>query len=1481
MTTLFGDPVGSMSVFGPPGDEEPPVGSRPIHDVPAIRQAVYDRSLDAISRSPDVTNQKFTLRLSRPQYVDPPTFTRRQEKEALLTGRSLNRRVKGTWELLDNATGHVLDKKTSIVTAVPYVNSRGLFINRGTEYSLSNQQRLRSGIFGRIRENGEVEAHVNVLPGQGLPHRYQIDPDKGVFYAHVAQAKIPLYPLLKASGVTDDQMRAAWGDERIWESNKSLAKEDVALGKFYDRFSGRRADPSLTTADKVAALREILEKTPLDPNVTRRTLGQAFDRLSPQAILATTAKLAKMVRGEAEPDDRDQLYYQTLVGPEDLIAERFLKDAGHLRRQLLWKATQDGSLKSLPTNALRKQAEAALLHSGLGMALEEINAAEIRDKLSRVTRIGEGAIGSIDAVPEEARSVQTSHLGFVDLVRTPESDRAGIDLQIASNVRKGLDNQLYARFRDTKTGRRVWRNPLQLADAVVAFPEEMAKRKGNSVAVIRKGKFDWADRSEVDYELPNMESSFSDLSHVIPAKESDKGQRVSMGGRMLTQALPLVAGEAPLVRVQMPDEPEGTSAEDVLSEAVGAARSPVDGVVMAVSPSEVIVRDRQGKEHTVELYENYPHSRKTFVHNQPIVKAGDEIRKGGLIAPSNFTDKEGRMAMGLNVRAAYIPMGRNFEDAFVVSESFAKRATSQHAYQFDADWKNDLTQPGKRPYLQRYPSRFKSHQLETLDDDGVVKPGTTLQPGDPLIVLATIKADPGTKVHRKGDRSWADRSVVWEHHDPATVVDVVKTDEGPRVLVRSDSPLRLGDKLAPLHGDKGVVAEIIPDELMPHDEEGKPFEVVFDSHSLVSRTNAAQVVEAVLGKIAAKTGKPYVLPSFQMDRDNVQFMKEEMAKHGVSDAGVVTDPQTGRRVPSVLTGMRWIMKLHHSSESKLQGRGAGGGYSADEAPSKSGPTGAKRLALLESNAILAHGAYNVLRDALSIRGQKNEAWWLRYMQGQTPPPAKVPIRYEKFLSELQASGIRVKPEGNSLRLMALRNQDVEELAGGRELKNAETAVIDRDGKIQPVAGGLFDPELTGGFESGRWSYIKLPEAIPNPVFEDPIRHLLGMTKKQLEDVVAGGEVGGIKGPQGLQQALGRLNVDQEMARARVAIASGKKGKRDDAVRRLGYLMGLKQTGMSPADWMLDKVPVLPPQFRPVGLLGDSGVAMVSDPNYLYRELFESAKNLKDLRTKVDDVSDERRAVYNSFRALTGLEDPAHPKLREKGVKGILGHVFASSPKFNSVQRRLISSTVDNVGRGVIIPDTNLDMDSVGIPENKAWEVYKPFLARRLYRKGMPLVRAMHEIKEKSEVAKKELVEEMASRPVLVSRAPVWHKYGIMAFYPKLVKGDAIRISPLIVSGFGADFDGDAMNYHAIADDDAAKEAAERMLPSRNLIATDDLRSPMHMPSKQFLAGLFAGTEPGGRKSKQSPTVFRSKADLARAYEQGKISYDDPVIVADD
>jgi DNA-directed RNA polymerase subunit beta' len=158
---------------------------------------------------------------------------------------------------------------------------------------------------------------------------------------------------------------------------------------------------------------------------------------------------------------------------------------------------------------------------------------------------------------------------------------------------------------------------------------------------------------------------------------------------------------------------------------------------------------------------------------------------------------------------------------------------------------------------------------------------------------------------------------------------------------------------------------------------------------------------------------------------------------------------------------------------------------------------------------------------------------------------------------------------------------------------------------------------------------------------------------------------------------------------------------------------------------------------------------------------------------------------------------------------------------------------------------------------------------------------MHEIKEKSEVAKKELVEEMASRPVLVSRAPVWHKYGIMAFYPKLVKGDAIRISPLIVSGFGADFDGDAMNYHAIADDDAAKEAAERMLPSRNLIATDDLRSPMHMPSKQFLAGLFAGTEPGGRKSKQSPTVFRSKADLARAYEQGKISYDDPVIVADD
>jgi len=175
-----------------------------------------------------------------------------------------------------------------------------------------------------------------------------------------------------------------------------------------------------------------------------------------------------------------------------------------------------------------------------------------------------------------------------------------------------------------------------------------------------------------------------------------------------------------------------------------------------------------------------------------------------------------------------------------------------------------------------------------------------------------------------------------------------------------------------------------------------------------------------------------------------------------------------------------------------------------------------------------------------------------------------------------------------------------------------------------------------------------------------------------------------------------------------------------------------------------------------------------------------------------------------------------------------------------------------------------------VPEDKAFAAYDKFLTRRLVRKGMSVRVAREQIKNKTKLARETLEEEMKSRPVFISRAPVLHKYGIMSMKPKLMQGDALRVSPLIVKGFGADFDGDALNYHVPTTEKARLEALDRMLPSRNLLQISDLKSVMHAPTNEYISGLYHAT---AAKSKKHKKIFHSVADMKKAYARGDIDAD--------
>jgi DNA-directed RNA polymerase beta' subunit len=541
----------------------------------------------------------------------------------------------------------------------------------------------------------------------------------------------------------------------------------------------------------------------------------------------------------------------------------------------------------------------------------------------------------------------------------------------------------------------------------------------------------------------------------------------------------------------------------------------------------------------------------------------------------------------------------------------------------------------------------------------------------------------------------------------------------------------------------------------------------------------------------------------------------------------------------------------------------------------------KRISLLDLNALLSAGGLETLRDVGAVRGQSNPELWFQFMRGYTPQFARTPLVYEKFLNQLKAAGINTRRDGAKLHVMALSRHDVRQLTGDRLLKSGMT--VEHGPDLEPVAGGLFDPRLTGGHGGKAWAGIALAEPMPSPAMEEPLRRILKLTGPQYEGVIAGTHTlsGFGTGPEAIARALDRLDLDHEIASARLEAEHASRSARDGAYRRLGYLKSARALGVHPRDWVLDRVPVLPPAFRPVSLMS-SGTPLVADANFLYRDAFEANDNLARAKEAVgsDGAGPERLALYRAFKAVTGLGDPVTARSQEKQVQGVLRQIFGSTSKLGTVQRKLLSSTVDNVGRGVVAPNPDLDMDSLGIPEDQAFEIYGKFLVRRLVRRGLGVAAALRAVRDRTAVARDALQAEMAERPVFMNRAPVLHKFGIMAFRPRLVQGDAIQVPPLVVKGFGMDFDGDKVQVHVPSTDEAVREAYDRLLPSKSLLSPADFQTPVAMPGQEYLGGLYHVTAPRGPSAKP-PRTFATLDDVKKAVARGELAPHDPVVVLRD
>jgi signal peptidase I len=1012
------------------------------------------------------------------------------------------------------------------------------------------------------------------------------------------------------------------------------------------------------------------------------------------------------------------------------------------------------------------------------------------------------------------------------------------------------------------------------------------------------------DDSEVDYEVTSPNKFFGSHLNLIPLQSSVHGSRLFYGSKFINQALPVLKPEAPLVQNLDDDDEKGRSFDEVFGRNAGAIFADKNGVVQSVDKKTVTIRNEDGTLDKKSLYHNFPFNRKTSLHNTPMVRKGAAVRAGDLVAKSNYTDDKGTLALGLNARVGLLPYkGHSFEDAMVVSEDMAARLTSEHMYSDDIEYKRGL-KGGKGHFVSLFPKKYKTAQLDKLDGDGVALPGQILEPGDPIalgtkprVVSSASQKLGKLSSHMKNSRN--ESSLTWGHENPGVVTDVVRTRNGVKVTVKSSEPAMPGDKVVFRSGQKGTISKIVPRDHMPRTVDGKPLEMLLNPLGIPSRVNNSMVYELLLGKAAKAAGKPYKVNSFTKKGEKwFDIVKAELDKYGISDVEEVFDPQTDKKLESAATvGDAHVLKLHHTATKGFSARNQGA-YDINEQPLKGGSAEAqsKRLSGLETHGLISSGAYGVLKDMSLVRGAKNDDYWQQLRSGYDPKMPDTPLVFNKFKTLLQGSGYHARQinKKGGLRLGPMTEKVLDEL---QPVEIANPGILDMrklgKGSVVPVAGGLFDDSLA---TTNKYGYIKLPFEVPNPAFEEPVRKILGLTEKQFRAIMAGKEelppelvkrmqkyvkkastdVPKLQhtGPEALGAALRTFSSQDVENIARDGLKTNKKSTRGTSVKMMRYAAGLKTNKLEPSDYLINRVPVIPPKFRPFNIIGDSFVP--GDANELYKDLFEVRDSHNELVSELGEeaTGDSKMNVYDSVKAVYGYGDPVQPKTKSRGVSGFLNKLIGNTAKFGFFQRKLISKPVDSSGRGVIGVDPELDLDQVGIPEDMAWKLYAPYIQRRLVRAGRTPGDAVMAIRDKAEHARHAMDLEAKERPVIYSRSPAWHRYNVVAGYPKIIDGNTVMISPLVTNGHNADFDGDAMNVQLPSLPEAVDDAKNKLLPSKMLFSIKKRGDVVPVPTQEFILGLYTS-----QKSKpQARYRFNSREEALRAIKSGKVKLSDDIVI---
>ncbi|MCL2599584.1 MAG: DNA-directed RNA polymerase subunit beta [Treponema sp.] len=834
------------------------------------------------------------------------------------------------------------------------------------------------------------------------------------------------------------------------ESISVAAAEKELLGMF---FSSRRYDLGRVGRYKLN------KKFDFNPSLEEHTLTR-------QDIIATMKFLIKVYGGDENFDDIDHLGNRRVRSVGELMAG-FMKTAFSRMERV---AKERMSLKE--TDTIRPQDLVSIKpivaaikeffgSSQLSQFMDQVNPlAELTHK-RRLNALGPGGL-SRDRAGFEVRDVHYTHYGRMCPIETPEGPNIGLIVSLANYTRVNEYGFLETPYRRVNKG-----TATRDVEYLSAMDEDRyfiaqasARLKGSSLAdeqVSCRRQGDYTVRAPEDIQFMDVSPKqiISVSASLIPFLEHDDANRALMGSNMQRQAVPLVFPEAPRVGTGM----EGKCAYDS-GVLVKAFRG---GTVIRVTSSQVVIKpnepgavkpltqvliDEDGND-VYKLAKFQRTNQDTCYNQRPIVSVGEKIVAGHVIADGPAT-QDGELALGRNILVGFMPWnGYNYEDSILISQRVVKddMFTSIHIKEFITEVRETKLGPEKITY--EIPNATEKN-LDNLDREGIVCVGAKVRSGDILVGKVTPKSEIETTPEFKllnsifGEKAKdvRDSSLRVPHGIEGTVIDIQRlrrtegddlnpgVDEVVKVLIATKRKLREGDKMAGRHGNKGVVAKILPEEDMPYMEDGTPLDICLTPLGVPSRMNIGQLLETELGWAGSTLNEWYSAPVFQSP--STEQIEEKLKEAGlpVTSKTMLRDGKTGEHfVNPVFCGIIYFLKLHHLVDDKMHARSTGPYSLVTQQPlGGKAQFGGQRLGEMEVWALEAYGAAHTLQELLTIKSDDMTGRSKIYeaiVKGEPSTTAGIPESFNVLIQELRGLALDLAIYDDKNKQIALTEKDVE------------------------------------------------------------------------------------------------------------------------------------------------------------------------------------------------------------------------------------------------------------------------------------------------------------------------------------------------------------------------------------------------------------------------------------------------------------------------